>query len=117
MKKSIITFFQLLPAVLSFLLIAAHFSRAGNTILLIVSLVLLLSLLIRHSLVVIIARYALILAALEWIRTTFMLVAKRMETGQSWERLAIILGVVTIFTLVATLVFRFKNVRERYKLM
>ncbi|MCA9730949.1 hypothetical protein KC799_02395 [candidate division KSB1 bacterium] len=116
MKKNILTFFQLFPVILSYLLIAAHFSRADNTILMILSLILLLSLLLRHPLIVLVTRYALILAALEWIHTIFTLVAKRMETGQPWERLVIILGFVTLFTLVSTMVFRFGNVRERYGL-
>lgn len=41
----------------------------------------------------------LVMFAVEWLRTLFHLVQHRMEYEMPWIRLAVILGVVVIFTL------------------
>src|SRR3954468_24234777 len=38
------------------------------------------------------------LGALEWLRTTYVIRANRIEDGREWHRMAIILGGVALFT-------------------
>ncbi len=116
MKKNLLTFSQLLPVILSFLLITAHFSRAANLPFMVISLLFLLSLVFPYRLVARSAQAALVVAAAEWCYTIYRLVNLRMETGQPWQRLAIILVFVALFTLCSILCFHFKNVRLRYGL-
>ncbi len=117
MKKCLIAFAQLIPVIISALLTGAHFLRAGNHIFVIVCFVLPFGLFIRHPLSARVVQIALLLATMEWIRTTFSLIAARSEMGLSWTRLAFILGTVACFTFLSALVFFTRTLRERYKLM
>ena len=57
---------------------------------------------------------ALILGGAEWVRTTIGFASARDAAGQSWIRLAVILGVVALFTMCSGLVFRLPRLKERY---
>ena len=116
MKNKLKIFFQLFPVILSMLILAAHFSRAGNSVLMIISLALPLILFIRHSLIVRIMQAALLLGTIEWIRTAYVFASARAETGQPWLRLVIIIGVVAIFTFTSAFVFSLNKIKERYGL-
>jgi len=107
---------QLIPVILSLLLSGAHFLRGEDLVLVGVCVVLIGVLLIRHPIAARIVQVALVLAAVEWVRTLFELVAMRAEHGMPWMRLAIILGVVACFTLVSAGVFHLKTLRARYDL-
>ncbi|MCK4654258.1 MAG: hypothetical protein KAU01_07425, partial [Candidatus Cloacimonetes bacterium] len=58
----------------------------------------------------------LMLAGIEWIRTTVYYARIRIENGEPWLRLAIILGSVAVLNFATVLVFRTKSMRERYRL-
>jgi hypothetical protein len=60
---------KLLPVIISFLLIAAHFYRSGQVIPAALSLAMLLLLFLRERWVVRMFQVALVLAAAEWLRT------------------------------------------------
>ena len=87
--------------VVACLLLAAHFSRAGNNILSGLGLVLPLLLLVRKPWAGLILRIALVLGGLEWLRTLVSLVSERRGLGEDWTRLAAILGGVTLVTFLA----------------
>lgn len=110
-------FFRLLPVIISFLLLAAHFVRAGQIFFVMVLLFLTLMLVIRKSWIPWLMQLALLLGAVEWLRTLFFVAQMRMEFGMPWTRLAIILGAVALFTLFSGLVFRSKALRERYSVI
>jgi len=114
MKKHFIAILQLIPVIISTLLIAAHFLRANNMIFVAISLLVLPGLLIRRPLFVRIVQIALLLATVEWIRTTLVFVSLRTKMDLPWTRLAIILGVVALFTLASSLVFFSKTLKKRY---
>ncbi len=116
MKKHFITLFQLTPVIISALLIAAHFLRVNNLILVIVSLLLPLGLLVRRPLTARIVQGALVLATIEWLRTIFVFVSLRSKIGLPWTRLTIILGAVACFTFASALVFFSKALKKRYGL-
>jgi hypothetical protein len=107
-------FFRLLPAVLALLVLAAHFYRAGLVFLVPVSLGLVLLMAVRFAWVPRVITVALVLAALEWLRTLFVLADARLEAGQPWLRLAVILGSVLVLTLAAVWPLRSAAVRRWY---
>lgn len=116
MKARILALLQLLPVLFSALLIAAHCLRSGHPILALLCLAAPLLLLIRRPAAVRLVQLALVLAALEWVRTAAVLAAWRSDTGLPWIRMAIILGAVAAFTLGSIFVFLSKTLRSRYNL-
>jgi len=109
-------FVTLGPVWLSLLLLAAHFYRAQNLPLAVVSLMLVALLLVRKPWIARVAQAGLGLGALEWLRTLAIFAQERLAMGQPWLRLALILGAVAIFTALSTLVFRHPKVRARFGL-
>jgi hypothetical protein len=107
---------KLLPVILSGLLLGAHFLRAGLFALAVLSLVFPVLLLFRRGWVARLVQIILVLGALEWIRTLMVLVDERRIAGQAWTRLAIILGLVAVFTGCSALVFCCRSLKNRYKL-
>ena len=106
---------RLLPAVLALLVLAAHFYRAGLIFLVPACIGLVLILAVRTAWVPRLVAIALVFAALEWLRTLLVLADARLEAGQPWLRLAIILGSVTILTLAAAWPLRSPAVRHWYR--
>ena len=116
MEKSSTEKIFLLPVVISLLLLAGHFLRAGWIPLAILCLLLVPVVLIsRDQLIVIIMRILLALGGIEWIRTAINLMSERAESGQPWLRSVIILGAVTCFTVASIFVFNTEALKERYK--
>ncbi len=110
------TALQLLPVVVSLLLLGAHFLRSGNLVLVALALVLVGLLGVRRRWAARLVQVALVLGALEWARTLDVLVAWRSEAGRPVTRLAVILGSVTLLTVLSALVFRTERLRRVYKL-
>ena len=107
-------FLRLLPVFISFLLMGAHFLRAGQMVIAVALLCLLLLLLIRQYWVPWVIQLTLLLGAAEWVRTLISVAQTRIEFGMPWTRMAIILGVVALFTALSSLMFGNKALRERY---
>ena len=116
MKQRLIVFFQLLPVILSMLILSAHFLRYANMVEVAVCILLPFLLLIRKKFVVRILQFALVVAAFVWVDTVMNLIAMREQIGYAWTRMAIILGGVILFTLTSGFVFYTKTLRERYGL-
>ena len=107
-------FFRVLPVVISFVLLAAHFLRAGQTVVMLISLALILFLFVKQHWVPRLLQLALLLGAIEWVVTLVSVAQMRIEFGMPWTRMAIILGTVALFTLLSGLVFRTSALRQRY---
>ena len=105
---------RLLPVFISFLLLAAHFLRAGQTVVAFALLCVLLLLLVRKNWVPWVLQLILVLGAVEWVLTLVSVAQLRIELGTPWTRMAVILGAVALFTALTGLVFRSKALRERY---
>lgn len=105
----------LVPVVLSLLLLAAHFLRAGilPAVVILVALVPLLGL--RRRWVPRLFQILLGLGALEWLRTLLAIRAARMALGEPTTRMAIILGAVALFTLASAALFEIGRVRRWYR--
>jgi len=110
-------FIRLLPVILSLLLLGAHFFRAGMIVLVLPAIVVLFMLLICKPGVARLVQAVLVVGGVEWIRTLLVFVKMRQSAGAPWERLALILGGMALFTVCSALVFRLKSLRERYKLI
>ena len=108
-------FVRLIPVIISMLLLAAHFYRAGHLILVILITASPLLLLIRASWIVRLIQVELLLGGIEWIRTAIKLVHIRQAHNLPWERLAIILGSVAALTIFSSLAFNLKTLKTRYK--
>ena len=108
---------RLIPALLSALLLGAHFSRMGSTPLVILALLFPAVLFFRRAWAARLVQLALICGAIEWVRTLLFFVVERNAQGQPWTRLAIILGFVAVFTGSSALPFSFSRpLRRRYGL-
>jgi uncharacterized membrane protein HdeD (DUF308 family) len=105
---------RLLPAALALLVLAAHFYRAGLVFLVPLCLGLVLLMAVRLAWVPRIVTAALVLAALEWLRTLLVLADARLEAGDPWLRLVAILGLVLALTLLAAWPLRSAAVRRWY---
>lgn len=104
----------IVPAVLAFLLLAAHFYRAGAMLLVPVCVVLAVVVCLRRTWAQRAAQAALVLGSLEWIRTLFAFAADRVALGRPWGRLALILGAVVAFTLLAAWLLQTARARRWY---
>ena len=107
-------FLRLLPVFISFLLLAAHFYRAGHLVLVLLSLLMIFMLALKRSWLPRLMQTALVLGGLEWLHTLYNIVELRIEYDLPWTRLAVILGGVALFTAASALVFQGRSLRNRY---
>jgi hypothetical protein len=105
---------RLLPVILSFLLLAAHFYRAGQLLPAGACLAAPMLLFLRWPWVPRLFQALLVLGALEWLRSLYAFAALRIAFEQPWARLALILGAVALFTGLSGLVFRSQHLRRLY---
>jgi len=106
---------RLLPAALALLVLAAHFFRGGLPFLVPVCVGLAVLLFVRFPWVPRVVTLALVLAAAEWLRTLAGLAGDRLETGQPWLRLVLILAAVALATLLAAWSLNVESVRRWYR--
>ena len=109
-----VLFWRLVPVVVSCILMAAHFSRAGRGVLALAALALPLLLLVRRPWSARTVQLALVVFGFEWLRSIQVIASRRIEAGQPWLRMALILGAVTAFTWVSALVFRSPVMRRTW---
>lgn len=102
---------RLIPVILSAILLAAHFSRAGLPAISLLALGLPFLLLVRKPWAARTVQLALVLGGLEWLRAAWGYVQQRMALGEPWTRLLVILGVVALLTWASALVFRSPRLR------
>lgn len=105
---------RLLPVILSLLLLAAHFYRAGQVAATALCLALPLLLLLRKPWVPRLFQVLLVLGALEWLRALYGFAAMRIAFGEPWTRLALILGAVALFTALSGMVFKNRALRDHF---
>lgn len=117
MKQKFIVFFQLLPVILSMLILGAHYLRYANMVEVAVCVGLPFLLLIRSRIVVRILQAALLVTAGIWINTVLNLVEMRQHLGAAYMRMALILCGVTLLALASMFVFYTKTLRARYGLV
>jgi hypothetical protein len=114
-RKHPLTIASLVPAVLSFVLLAAHGYRAGLPWVAPVCLVLAVVACVPRRWAATVAQVALMLGALEWVRTLFAFAGARVAQGRPVLRLALILGAVIAFTLLSAWLLRTGAARRWYE--
>jgi 4-amino-4-deoxy-L-arabinose transferase-like glycosyltransferase len=96
---------------LALLLLAAHLLHGGSLSLAALALLLAGLLWVRRPWAARVLQAVLLLAAVEWVLTTAGLAQVRMRHGEPYLRLALILGAVTAFTLLAAYVLERPSLR------
>lgn len=104
-----------LPVILSFLLVAAHFFRAGQTAGVVAALAFPFLLLVPRRWIAWALQAALLLAAAEWVMMLARMVRERQALGEPAVRLGVILGAVAAFTAASAAVFFIPAMRSRYR--
>jgi len=110
-------FVRLLAPAMALLLLAAHFYRAGLLLPAFISAALLALLAVPRPWAARSLQLALVLGALEWLRTLAIFAGERVSMGQPWLRLVLILGSVAAFTLAAAWIFQHPALRARFRLL
>ena len=105
---------RLLPIVLAYLLLGAHFLRTGLLPLTLACILAPLLLLIHRRWVLIALQVGAYAAALIWIRTTIVLVQWREANGQPWGRMLLILLLVALLTVAAGLLLNSRKLKAGY---
>ena len=100
-------------AVISGVLIAAHFLRAGIYPLVVLGLVFPWLLLTGRRWATRTVQILLVLAAAKWVYTLLVIAAQRRADGQPWLRMALILGGVALFALLSAAIIRAKSPAEK----
>ncbi len=105
---------RIIPLIIASLLLAAHFLRDGNLGLVAVCLLLPLLLVVKKRWSLIILQLFTYVGAAIWVSTAIGIAQRRILQGVPWSRMAIILGVVALFTVFAGLVLNSTVVKEKY---
>jgi hypothetical protein len=110
------TILCLIPPVIGFLLLAAHFHRADNHLATLACLLVIGLCYVRRPWSARTLQVLLLLGAIEWLRSAASLVLARSAMGEPMLRLALILGGVALFTALSALVFRTGRLRAHFNL-
>src|SRR5512138_1341322 len=102
------------PIILAAVLLAAHFLRSYNLVLMILSLLAPLLLLIKRRWILVTLQLLTVPAAGIWLFTLNDIIQQRIFQGRSWTASAIILGSVALFTLFAGWLLNSSPVKDHY---
>lgn len=106
---------QIVAVAVTFLLLAAHFYRAGHLGLCLVAVMAPLLLAIRRQWVLHVLMLLLLAGGLVWLHTLLELVRARQSFGVPWLRLAIILGAVSSLTVLVAWSLRGREISSRFR--
>lgn len=109
------TFLLLLPAILSFLALAAHWLRGESPLLALTSIAMCFVLIVPRRWVARLAQAVLVLASVVWALTAYGIAQQRMAEQRDWKRSAVILLSVGAFSLLAAGLFQTRRLRARYR--
>ncbi len=104
----------MLPTVLSFWILGAHYLRAGNWVMVGACVVMPAALLVRQRWVLRAVQALLLLGCGEWVLTAWGLMQERMARHEAFGRLIVILGGVGASCVAAALLLETARVKKRY---
>jgi hypothetical protein len=110
-----VTAVLLTPAALSLLVLGAHFRRGGHLLPVVAVFALLGLLFVRRRWAARAVQAALLLGALEWVRTTLALVGERASMGLPYGRMAAILLAVAAACALSVWPFRAARARRWFR--
>ncbi len=105
---------KIIPYILTCILVAAHFLRDGNLLMVVVSILFPLILLIKKRWVLIPAQLFAYLGGGLWLGTTMQIANERIAFNEDWTRMAIILGTVTAFSIISGMLLNHDKVTKHY---
>jgi len=105
---------RVILTIFAWLLLAAHYSRVDNIPFMILSLLIPLLFFIRRKWALLSLQMLTYAGALVWIQTTVTYARQRAMAGESWLRLALILGAVALFTIITGLLLNSKKMGKKY---
>lgn len=106
---------QHIPAVLSAILLAAHFLRNGRLTAALICLIMPFLLVTATKARARLYQAFLALGALVWMFTAAEMALERMAAGKPWIRMAVIMGTVILWNVAAAFLFETKTMRGRYR--
>jgi hypothetical protein len=106
----------LVPVILSLTALGAHFLRYGNWFGVIGALVLILLLFLPRPWVARLMQGVLVIGALEWVRTLYVLATVRAAQDLPFTRMALILGAVAAVSLGSALLFQAPALKRHFRL-
>lgn len=98
----------------SFLMLAAHFSRADNTYLTILSLIIPFLLFVKKRVMLIIVQVFCYLGAIAWLFSMYGYIQQRIVMDIAWGRLAVIISVIALFTAFSGFLLNSDVMKKRY---
>ncbi len=101
--------------IIAALLLAAHFFRAGNFLLVALCLVMPFMFLHKRRWSLVLLQSSAYLAAANWLWVAFELAGVRQQSGRPWGVAAAILSLVVLFTLLAGLLLNSRCLHEHYR--
>ncbi len=100
---------------LSFLMLAAHFSRANNTYLMILSLLIPFLLFIKKRSALLLVQALCYIGSIAWLYSMYEYIQQRIAMDVAWDKLAIIISVIALFTAFTGFLLNSAIMKERYK--
>ena len=110
------TALYLLAPALAFLVLGAHFYRSASIVPLAACVVMIALLFVRRPWAARTIQVALVLAAIEWLRSMMALVAVRQAMGAPFLRLAIVLGAVSLVSALCALIVQTRRQKTHFRL-
>jgi len=95
-------------------LLAAHFSRANNNILAVLTLAIPLLLFVKKKWVIDALQIVSYLAALVWVYGGYQYIQLRIEAGDDWVRLLFIMGAIALYSVWSGYWLLSEKVKETY---
>ncbi|MCB0283151.1 MAG: hypothetical protein H6627_04650 [Calditrichae bacterium] len=106
---------RLIPAIISYLIVAAHFFRNGQWVLTILFFIAPFFLIIKKDWILKSIQWLLYAAALNWVFVTYGFVYHRVVSGDPWQRLILIMLGVLAFMIFSAVLLNSKKVKISYK--
>ncbi len=107
---------RIIPFILSFIVLAAHFLRFGNLLLTALCLLIPFLLLVKKRWILIALQALTVAGALFWVKVAIDLLFFRLAVGVPWMRMVAILGAVAVFTLWSAWLLTSPKVAKRFQL-
>lgn len=102
-------------SILCSIFLTLHFFRMGLLIFTVISLSIIPLLFIRRRWSYITINIIVFLGTLDWIRTLFRIIGERIKDGKPWFVAFIILSIVILINLATLVIFRKKDIREKFE--
>jgi len=99
---------------LSFLMLAAHFSRIDNSYLMILSLLIPFLFFFKKRSTLILIQVFCYLGSAAWLYAMFGYIQQRIALGTDWGKLAVIISVIAIFTAVTGVLLNADVMKKKY---